>query len=162
MNSKKFIFILIAILVVLILISYFYYPIINYTYSSLDIVKTVQYDPRKIKGIEVFPLETDGIKELDIKDSQKIEEFAGFINSLRFRKLREAGLIGGETPQIMLVFTFNDGTKESLDIRYAKTRGIINEIMNDSYLLIEYDRNPYRCVNFSYEGFEDNINKFIN
>jgi len=62
----------------------------------------------------------------------------------------------------MLVFTFNDDTKESLDIRYATTRGIINEIMNDSYLLIGYDRNPYRCVNLSYKGFEENINKFIN
>jgi len=88
-KSKKFIFILIAIPALLILIGYFYYPIINYTYSSSDIVKTVQYDPKEIKQIEVFPFETDGIRELHIKDSHKIEEFAGFINSLRFKKLRE-------------------------------------------------------------------------
>ena len=120
----------------------------------------LQYQANDIKQINVVPLDTYSDKELNITERDGVEEFTNFINSMKFKKLKEGGIIGGETPQYIIRIIYKSGEIESIYIRHAMPRGIIREIFEGSYVQIIYEKNYYRCVNCSYYDFENYVNRF--
>jgi len=153
---KKKLIIGFAVLI-LIIMSVF---IVHRLIISIDGETILQYQANDIKQINVVPLDTYSDKELNIAERDGVEEFINFINSLRYKKLKEGGIIGGETPQYIINIIYKSGETESIYIRHAMPRGIIREIVEGSYIQITDEKNYYRCVNCSYYDFENYVNRF--
>ncbi len=122
--------------------------------------RITQYQENNIQKITVSPLNSFSGRELKLDTRQDIEEFIKFINSMEYKELKKAGIIGGETAEYRIHIIYKSGQFENIDIRHAMPRGIVSRILGDSYIQIRHENNLYRCVSLSYNEFEMYINNF--
>lgn len=142
---------------ILIIVSFFF---VTRLIISIGGEPIYQYQASDIKEIGVIPLDTYSDKQLNITKSQSVEIFINFINSTKYKKLKEGGIIGGETPQYIIHIVYKSGEFENIYIRHAMPKGVISEVIEGSYIQIAFEKNLYRCVNCSYGDFEKYVDEF--
>ncbi|MFZ5985660.1 MAG: hypothetical protein ACOYWZ_00840 [Bacillota bacterium] len=150
MKNKIFIILIVLLFIISTVIT------LNIVWANVNTVNLCQYNEEEIKEIRIWANYPD-IEEQTITDKQMIGDIMKYLKNLKYKEIKESGLIGGKTPTLIIGLYNENGelVGEKLCI-WMTSKGLI-DYFNPSFQ-IPYNNKLYYCTSTKFTKLASFIN----